>query len=111
MTRSRRSRPAGREFPWLGQRGIVPPAGTLATFFVTAPAARVGATSDGGLAAEGGPFHAKRMGTSLTACGELAISWPKLWEVPFDAAGGPLCQGCVDAVAASRESQPQRAVS
>lgn len=96
--RSRRSRPAGREFPRLGRRGIVPPAVTLATFFVTAPGARMRATSDGGLVAEGGPFHAKRMGTSVTACGELAISWPKLWDVPFDVAGGPRCQECVQAV-------------
>ena len=43
-------------------------------------------------------LHAKRMGTTLTACGELAYTWPKLWDRPFGEGHGEWCSACVHAV-------------
>lgn len=49
---------------------------------------------------ERGPMaHAKQMGTNLTACGENAFTWSKLWHVPFDQAKTARCKACVDVVA------------
>lgn len=86
-------RPAGREFPQLGLRDRPPSPATRVRFFVTAPGARA-TFREGTAQAEGGPFHAKSMGTSLTACGMDSMSWKKLWDVPFSRAVGPLCQKC-----------------
>lgn len=49
--------------------------------------------------AQGWIAHAKQMGTNLTACGENAFTWSKLWHVRFDQAGPSRCPACVDAVA------------
>ena len=94
-TSSARGR-AGREFPNLGVEGASPSAASRVRFFVTSPHVRPsrGESSD----SQTGPLHAKRMGTTSTACGELATSWPKLWDVAFSPAAGPLCHRCVVAV-------------
>ena len=66
---------------------------TTTHYFVTAPFVRF--EMQGSLrAVTGGPFHAKRMGTSLTECGQLANSWRKLWDVPFSLQIGPRCEAC-----------------
>ena len=43
--------------------------------------------------------HAKQMGTNLTACGENAFTWSKLWHLRFDQAGPLRCRACVAVVA------------
>jgi hypothetical protein len=43
---------------------------------------------------DGGPFHAKQMGTLLTACGLWADSWVKAWDVPFTSLLTPVCLEC-----------------
>jgi hypothetical protein len=40
--------------------------------------------------------RAKQMGTNLTACGENAFTFAKLWHVPFEKAGPSRCRSCVD---------------
>jgi hypothetical protein len=66
-------------------------------YFVTSPTAHLSIRSDGHRI-RGGPFHAKQMGTSHTACGQPTASWKKLWAVPFNGAVAPLCRACVAAL-------------
>lgn len=91
------ARTGGRQFPYLASgRGSATPA-SRARFFATAPFAVVGRTDDGSVtAAMGGPFHAKAMGTLRTACGRPALSWVKLWDVPFSASLDSLCLECAE---------------
>lgn len=91
----------------VGDRGAPDlPAGPVASdaaakYFVTGPNVRVERTIGGAIAdLAGGPFHAKTMGTSTTACGASASSWVKVWDVPFARTPQPACRTCVDAVAA-----------
>jgi hypothetical protein len=88
-----RARPAGRAFPTLGASTIEATEVSRSVYFATAPFARVILTQDG-VTPYGGPFHAKTMGTSLTACGLNSTSWGKLWEVPFAASLSPVCPRC-----------------
>lgn len=46
--------------------------------------------------------HAKAMGTNTTACGLIATTWTKLWEIPFEAA--PLARRCPVCVSRVREA-------
>jgi hypothetical protein len=68
-------------------------------FFATAPSARVRETEGLVLTATGDCFHAKAMGTTVTACGLLATSWPKIWDKPFYTSLGPNCPQCTAVVA------------
>jgi hypothetical protein len=43
--------------------------------------------------------HAKRMGTTKTACGLPATSWRKFYDVPFPLPAGDNCTECLDATA------------
>ena len=67
------------------------------TYFVAGPNVRV-ARATGGVATgvTGGPFHAKAMGTPMTACGLPTWSWPKLWDIPFARSPQPVCPECFD---------------
>jgi hypothetical protein len=88
-----RARKAGREFRTLGACTTEATDVSRSVYFATAPFARVILTQDG-VTTYGGPFHAKTMGTSLTACGLNSTSWGKLWEVPFAASLSPVCPRC-----------------
>lgn len=50
-----------------------------------------------------GLVHAKRIGTSQTACGETAVSWQVFWAISFpDASAGAVnCRACVAVVRAT----------
>jgi hypothetical protein len=87
-------RRSGREFPYLGTDGRPATPATRARFFATAPMLRIVDTDEAGVRLEGGPFHAKQMGTLLTACGLNAQSWVKAWDVPFSATLTPVCLEC-----------------
>lgn len=39
-------------------------------------------------------IHAKVMGTTLTLCGESALSWFKFWGQPFESVTGDRCSKC-----------------
>jgi hypothetical protein len=69
-------------------------------WFTTAQFQALGRPSANGRAAGAYRWiaHAKQMGTNLTACGENAFTWSKLWHLPFDQAKATRCQACVDAV-------------
>lgn len=84
----------GREFPYLGASGQAATPVTRTRFFVTAPMLRIVSDTDSSTRVEGGPFHAKEMGTLLTACGLTADSWTKAWDVPFSASLTPVCLEC-----------------
>ena len=43
--------------------------------------------------------HAKEMGTTLTLCGESAVTWHKFWEDSFAESPAPRCPRCVAALA------------
>ena len=101
-TRRRGQRPTplrpGRDFPYLGDRNRRASAATRAHYFVTGPYATATTLSDGTTMAAGGILHAKKMGTLCTACGVEAMSWPKLWDVPFRALGVGSCPACAQVV-------------
>lgn len=44
-----------------------------------------------------GVIHAKRIGTSQTACGETAVSWQVFWSTVFPdgSAGAVNCPACM----------------
>jgi hypothetical protein len=88
-----RARPGGRDFPTLGPSTNEATEVSKNVYFATAPFARVILTPNG-VTPYGGPFHAKAMGTSLTACGLNSTSWGKLWEVPFASTLTPVCPRC-----------------
>jgi hypothetical protein len=46
--------------------------------------------------------HAKQMGGTLTACGENAATWARLFHVPFPVIHGENCPVCLDMVGAAR---------
>ena len=94
---SRRA-PRGRDFPVLGTV-TEPSTVTRAAYFVTGPNARAATTAGRSVDPTSGPFHAKAMGTAVTACGLPAASWVKLWDVPFARAPQPTCRQCFDLVA------------
>jgi hypothetical protein len=54
----------------------------------------------------GSTAHAKQMGTSLTACGQNAHTWFKLWDVPFERAGHDRCRACDDVVQGRDHGSP-----
>jgi hypothetical protein len=87
-------RRTGRDFPYLGTNIQPATPATRARFFATAQMLRIVDGDDAGVRLEGGPFHAKQMGTLLTACGLNAHSWVKAWEVPFSATLTPVCLEC-----------------
>jgi hypothetical protein len=87
-------RPTGREFPYLGATSQAATPATCSRLFVTTPMLRVVPAQDGSSQIEGGPFHAKQMGTLLTACGQVADSWTKAWDVPFAVTLTPVCLEC-----------------
>jgi len=43
--------------------------------------------------------HAKQMGTSRTACGLDASTWPKLWDLRFSPTNDTTCEGCLAVLA------------
>jgi hypothetical protein len=47
--------------------------------------------------------HAKRMGSTSTACGIPAWSWPKLFHVSFPPVRTDVCPDCVAAIARQHE--------
>jgi hypothetical protein len=49
--------------------------------------------------------HAKSFGTTLTACGMNAGTWPRLWDHPFPSGTERRCSRCMDAVLLKRNSQ------
>jgi hypothetical protein len=56
-------------------------------------------------------LHAKTMGTLDTACGRLAVTWPKLWtEGPFARHRGNVCAACAEVVDEVRSTSGSRAV-
>jgi hypothetical protein len=89
----KRTRCADREFPTLGDSTNEATDVSKSLYFATAPFARVILTQSGATP-YGGPFHAKTMGTSLTACGLNSTSWSKLWEIPFSASLSSVCPKC-----------------
>lgn len=92
----------GREFRRSGSRRPATPA-TRGRFFVAGPFARLAIAADGSQKVEGGPFHAKEMGTLLAACGRSTASWPKVWEVPFSHSLTHVCRECAAIAAGSAE--------
>lgn len=38
--------------------------------------------------------HAKEMGTTMTACGQSAVTWVKLWAQSFNTVSGERCRDC-----------------
>jgi hypothetical protein len=52
--------------------------------------------------------HAKRMGGTTTACGQLALTMVKLFEVRFPASGEN-CPDCLEAVLAEQRRRPRGA--
>jgi hypothetical protein len=92
------SRRTGREFPYLGAPSQPVTPASRARFFVTAPMLRLTEAPGSSTRLEGGPFHAKQMGTLLTACGLFAESWAKAWGVPFSASLTPVCLECAAVV-------------
>lgn len=82
----------GREFPTLGSASHPVSQTTQAQFFVTGPWVT---TATGVQAPPQEWIHAKRMGTTTTACGQSALSWTKLWHVPFDQDLERVCPACV----------------
>lgn len=88
----------GRAFPQLGSRHAPVSVAARAPFFVTGPHVRVVSTDDGSQVLEGSPFHAKRMGTTVTMCGKSALAWRKLWHIPFQTTSSGQCPVCVDVV-------------
>ena len=49
--------------------------------------------------------HAKRMGTHLTACGQSAYTWVKLWELPFDEVPSTRCPDCLAVLSAASQTR------
>jgi hypothetical protein len=45
------------------------------------------------------------MGTTVTMCGEAALSWFKFWELSFDHVGLERCPRCVAIVTAQLKGQ------
>ena len=43
--------------------------------------------------------HAKTMGTTVTLCGQSALSWFKFWDIAFVTVRGDRCPDCTNAVA------------
>lgn len=87
---------------------LKPTPASRTTFFATSPFALLESSELRVGTPRGGPFHAKEMGTTTTACGQPSLSWPKLWEVPFSKAMGSVCSACVVAVERRRR---QRAIA
>jgi hypothetical protein len=88
------ARKTGREFPYLGASDQTATPASRARFFVTAPMLRLVDPTGSATLLEGGPFHAKEMGTLRTACGLIAHSWVKAWDVPFSVSLTPVCLEC-----------------
>lgn len=51
--------------------------------------------------------HAKTMGTTVTLCGQSALSWFKFWDIDFMTVRAGRCPDCTSAVA-SRLAAGQR---
>lgn len=81
----------GRPLRRLGALGLSAPANPKVRFFVTGPNVRRADLLDH---LGEGPFHAKEMGTTATACGQQATSWAKFWNIPFSRAVGDVCTEC-----------------
>lgn len=91
----------GRQFPPPGSEDQPVSVASRASWFITSPFAAVIAVGNRAMLV-GGPFHAKRMGTTRTACGLQADSWKKLWEVPYTAVAFPRCEKCDQVVWTAR---------
>lgn len=76
------------------------------THFVTA---RHSAKVRGGVSDAGPrPFgiqHARTPGSTRTACGEPALDWQMFWELPFPTDSHWLCEHCLTAYDARRQSR------
>ena len=44
-------------------------------------------------------LHGKEVGTSLTLCGESALTWQKHWDIPFASCTAGRCPRCVHVLA------------
>jgi hypothetical protein len=84
----------GRDLPFTDVETGASTAATVARFFVTAPMLRVRDERESAPHVDGGPFHAKEMGTPVTACGINAESWAKAWSIPFGPGLTPVCLEC-----------------
>ncbi|TIC80141.1 hypothetical protein E8D37_16210 [Nocardioides sp. GY 10127] len=60
-------------------------------------------TVHGDPVSQGGLVHAKRLGTTVTACGMPALTWEKAYERAFPLPGAAACRDCHDVVAAQLE--------
>ncbi|CAN5458321.1 hypothetical protein BH11ACT8_BH11ACT8_00700 [soil metagenome] len=69
-------------------------------WYVTAQDVRKG-PAGGGLVPDS-EAHARRSGSRVTACGQVASSWPQLGHQHFPAYTVPSCRECVKTVARSR---------
>jgi hypothetical protein len=98
MIRTNERRRAGRDFPYLGSEAGGVSDATRTRYFVTAPFARLELGNGKPATADGGPLHAKQMGTSFTVCGLEAGTWPKFWDVPFHSIVGSVCKECAASV-------------
>ena len=94
----RGERARGRPFKVKAAPGAVATAASRNRWFVTSQLAEP-RTVDG--CSEESPaslVHAKRMGSTVTACGIRATTWPKFFALPFPLPGRVVCAGCVAAI-------------
>ncbi|MCM0621692.1 hypothetical protein [Nocardioides bruguierae] len=74
----------------------------LPAWFVTGPMIEFTVHGD---PVSSGLVHAKKLGTTVTACGMPALTWEKAYERAFPLPGAPACRACHDVVAAQLERQ------
>ena len=75
-----------------------PPAQPWRSFLVSAPHRVATDPGDPRPWKPYGVAHARKVGSHLTACGQLAVSWPLFWTEPFRASDAQACPGCALAV-------------
>ncbi|MGZ4274421.1 MAG: hypothetical protein ACXVRP_11755 [Solirubrobacteraceae bacterium] len=49
-----------------------------------------------------GARHAREVGSVVTACGRLTVTWLTFWDLTFEASAAPACQQCVTAIRGAR---------
>lgn len=70
-------------------------AGTTFRWFVVATHAKFVHGKDGHERMPASLVHAKEMGSTETACGLRADTWPKWWHLRFPMRGVAMCDECV----------------
>jgi hypothetical protein len=94
----------GRAFPITARPDAVPTPASKLKWFVTSQSTRPQMVDGRLVDWPSSLVHAKRMGSTVTACGLNASSWRKLFHVPFPPARTETCKECVARVRSARGS-------